>query len=209
MKLPDLFLFCFAVGTVWTVATMLLGTMHVGHGQHSPVSDGGTAGHASHAGQHGAQSHGLAHWLAALVNPNVVAIFLAWFGGIGYLLTRHTGLALGIDLGIAACFGLFGAYLLAAFLRFLQAHERPLDRSDYEMVGTLGRISSPIRPHGVGELIYTRDGARRPVCARSEDGSLIGRDIEVVVTRYEKGVAYVRTFDSMLAERHIAGSIEN
>jgi membrane protein implicated in regulation of membrane protease activity len=110
---------------------------------------------------------------------------------------------------VAGSLGLLGAWLLALFLRFLQSHERPLNRSDYEMVGTLGRVSSTIRPDGVGELICTRDGARQPVCARSEDGSLIGRDTEVVVTRYEKGVAYVRTFDSMLARRDAIGSIEN
>ncbi len=59
-------------------------------------------------------------------------------------------------------------------------------------------MSSTIRPDGVGELIYVRDGARRPVCARSEDSSLIQRGEEVVVTRFEKGVAYVRTWEAML-----------
>ncbi len=207
MKLPDLCLLCFAVGTVWTVATMLLGTAHLGHGH---ASHSAHAGHGSHA-PHNCQPHsqGVGQSLAAMLNPNSLAIFLAWFGGVGYLLTRHTGLAFWLDLAIAGLIGLVGAYLLAAFLGFLQSHEKPMDRSDYEMVGTLGRVSSAIRPDGVGELIYTRDGARRPVCARSEDGSFIGRDTEVVVTRYEKGVAYVRTFDSMLSQRDVARSIEN
>lgn len=209
MKSPDWYLFCFAVGTVWTAATTLLGTMHLGHG-HSHHSLQGQSHHPLHG--HGCDHshvHGLGHWLAAMINPNSLAIFLAWFGGIGYLLTRHTGLAFWIDLGLAALFGLLGAYLLAAFLGFLNAHEKPLNPADYEMVGVLGRVSSTIRPDGVGELIYTRDGARRPVCARSEDGTLIGRDTEVVVTRFEKGVAYVRTWDSMLVQHQTAGSIEN
>lgn len=140
-----------------------------------------------------------------MINPNSFAIFMAWFGGIGYLLTRHSGLAFWMDLAVAALCGLLGAYLLAAFLGFLQAHEKPLNAVDYEIVGVLGRVSSTIRPDGVGELIYSRDGVRRPVCARSEDGTLIGRDTEVVVTRFEKGVAYVRTFDSMLTMRDLAG----
>lgn len=200
MKWSDLLLLCFAAGTLWTVATMLLGGLHVGHASHSIH----TATHGAHLHSHALSSH-----FAALLNPNSFAIFFAWFGGIGYVLTRHTGFAFWVDLSIAGSCGLLGAYLLAAFLRFLQAHEQPLDRTDYEMVGTLGRVSSTIRPDGVGELIYTRDGARRPVCARSEDGSLIGRDTQVVVTRYEKGVAYVRTFDSMLMPRDAIGSIEN
>jgi membrane protein implicated in regulation of membrane protease activity len=197
MTSPDLYLFCFAVGTLWTVATTFLGTMHAGHGHGH-----GHSTHATHA------VHGMGEWLAVMVNPNSLAIFLAWFGGVGYLLTRHTGLAFWIDLTLSVLFGLLGACLLAAFLRFLQAHEQPLNPVDYQMIGILGRVSSPIRPDGVGELIYTRDGARRPVCARSEDGMPIGRDTEVVVTRFEKGVAYVRTWDSMLAQHHAGGSIE-
>jgi membrane protein implicated in regulation of membrane protease activity len=199
MKLPDLFLLCFAAGTVWTVATMLLGGTHGGHGH---------ASHSAHAGHH-LHAHSVGHHFLALLNPNSIAVFLAWFGGIGYVLTRHTGLAFWADLGVAGCFGLIGAYLLASFLQFLQSHEKPLDQGDYQMVGTLGRVSSTIRPDGVGELIYVRDGARRPVCARSEDGCFIGRDTQVVVTRYEKGVAYVRTFDSMLTERDAVRSIGN
>ena len=60
-----------------------------------------------------------------------------------------------------------------------------------------GRVSCTIRPSGVGELIYVRDGARRPLPARSEDGGEISRDEEVIVTRFEKGIAYVRTWDAM------------
>jgi membrane protein implicated in regulation of membrane protease activity len=204
MKLSDLFLLCFAAGTLWSVATLLLGGLHVGHGSHGGHPGAIHPGHGANVRMQGGGSH-----FAALLNPSSLAIFFAWFGGVGFVLTRHTGMAFWVDIAVAGSLGLLGAYLLAAFLRFLQAHEQPLNRSDYEIVGTLGRVSSTIRPDGVGELIYTRDGARRPVCARSEDGSLIGRDTEVVVTRYEKGVAYVRTFDSMLTRRDSVGSIEN
>jgi hypothetical protein len=65
------------------------------------------------------------------------------------------------------------------------------------MVGVLGHVSNPIRPDGVGEVIYVRDGARKPVPARTEDGQEIKRGEEVIVTRYEKGIAYVRTWDAM------------
>ncbi len=136
-----------------------------------------------------------------MVTPASLAVFLAWFGGVGFLLTRHTGLLFWIDLSIAALFGLLGAWLLASFLHFLQTREKPLNPADYEMVGVLGKISSPIRPDGVGELIYIRDGSRTPVCARSEDGSSIRRGEEVVVMRFEKGIAYVRTWDAMLQEK--------
>ncbi|HEY7210611.1 MAG TPA: NfeD family protein [Bryobacteraceae bacterium] len=195
MKWPDIYLLCFAIGTIWSVATILLGGLHFGHGHAAHFHHGHA--HAPGAHHHSDPSGG---WLAALISPNSLAVFLAWFGGVGYVLTRHTGLLLWTDLALAIVFGLAGAWLLASFLHFLQVREKPLDPSDYEMIGVLGHVSSTIRPDGVGELIYTRDGARRPVCARSEDGSFIGRGAEVVVTRFERGVAYVRTFEAMMAQ---------
>jgi membrane protein implicated in regulation of membrane protease activity len=190
MKLPDIYLLCFAVGTVWSVATVLLGGLHFGHG-HAHM-------HHGHGHTHATHGHAMGGWLAAMINPNSFAVFLAWFGGVGYILSRHTGLLLWIDLVLAMLFGIAGAWLLASFLRFLQRREQPLDPADYEMVGVLGQVASPIRSDGVGELIFVRDGARRPVCARSEDGVYIGRGAEVVVTRFEKGVAYVRTWEAMV-----------
>ena len=202
MQWPDMFLLCFAVGSVWSLATLLLGGLHMGHGHGAHLSHAGHGhpahGPTAHAGQ--AHSSQLGSWLGSMANPSSLAVFLAWFGGLGYLLTRHTGLLFWVDLAVAIGFGLVGAWLLAAFLRFLQAREKPLNPADYEMVGVLGRVSSTIRPDGTGELIYVRDGARKPVCARSEDSRLIQRGEEVVVTRFEKGVAYVRTWEAMLNE---------
>ena len=37
-------------------------------------------------------------------------------------------------------------------------------------------------------------------CARSDDGREIPRGAEVIVTRYEKGIAYVRTWDAMTGD---------
>jgi membrane protein implicated in regulation of membrane protease activity len=195
MNWPDIYLLCFAVGVLWSVASLLLGGMHLGHT--GSVHGGGLhAGHShiGHTHPHHAHSAGR---LASMVNPSCVAIFLAWFGGIGYLLTRHSGLVFWMDLVIAGAMGLGGAWLLASFLNFLQSREQALDPLDYEMVGVLGQVSSRIRPDGVGELIYVRDGARRPIAARSEEGTEIERGREVIVTRYEKGIAYVRTWEAM------------
>ena len=215
MNWPDVFLLCFAVGVLWSLASLLLGGMHlghtgphIGHGYlgHAPMGHGhlGNAGigHA-HASGHAPASgkfvppKGGSGWLASMINPSCAAVFLAWFGGIGYLLTRHSGLAFWVNLAIAIAMGLGGAWILAAFLRFLQSREKPLDPADYEMIGVLGRVSCPIRPEGVGEVIYVQDGARKSVPARSEDGTAIEREREVVVTRFDRGTAYVRTWEAM------------
>ena len=199
MKSPEFYLLCFGIGTVWTLATALLGGLHLGHGHGGSHVHHAGHSHAGHA-HSGHQHSDFGHWFANMTNPAILAVFLAWFGGVGFILTRHTGLLFWVDVAIAVAFGLLGASLLARFLEFLHAREKPLDPTEYELIGTLGTVSSPIRPDGVGELIYVRDGARRPLCARSEDGSPIRRGEEVVVTRFEKGVAYVRTWDAMLTQ---------
>jgi membrane protein implicated in regulation of membrane protease activity len=226
MSWPDIFLLCFAVGSLWALATLLLGGLHLGHSGAGRAWGHGHGAHLGHAGTaHGHVGTGLGQgghpvgaakcaksltgevsWFGSMANPSCAAVFLAWFGGIGYLLTRHSGLAFWLDFVLAAALGLTGAWILAAFMRFLQSREQPLDPADYQMVGVLGNVSSTIRPDGVGEVIYVRDGARRSLCARSEDGREIGRDEEVIVTRYAKGIAYVRTWEAMTQMGDLAKS---
>ena len=201
MNIQFIYLLCFVVGAVWTLAALLLGGIHFGHHGLGPGhTDHGHTWHGEDAqsGQNapGGPKHGPMPF-GYLINPSCAAVFLAWFGGVGYLLARHTGLGFWAAFCIAAGVGLSGAWILASFLRFLTSRERPLDPADYEIVGVLGRVSVPIRSGGVGELIYVRDGTRRALCARAEESQEIGRNEEVVVMRFEKGIAYVRTWDAV------------
>src|ERR1043166_3826806 len=50
-----------------------------------------------------------------------------------------------------------------------------------------------------GEIGYPVAGKRRCTGARTEDRRAIPRDTEVVITRYDKGIAYVCEFDRMIA----------
>lgn len=209
MSWADIYLLCFGIGALWALASLLLGGlhlhvpkagMHVGHGigVHGSAGHGhGPIGHGGHVHGHGAAMHGVTGLLADLINPNCVAVFLAWFGAAGYLVSRHSRLTVGVVLAIAIVAGNTGAIAIASFLRHLNSKEQPLDPADYEMVGVLGRVTCTIRKDGVGEVIYVRDGARCSLPARSEEGIDISRDQEVIVTRYEKGIAYVRTWEAM------------
>jgi membrane protein implicated in regulation of membrane protease activity len=195
MNWPEIYLICFGIGTLWSIVSLFMGGMHLGHGAHGHAHAGHAHGPHGHA--HSSSQSGWTNWLGALLSPGCVAIFLAWFGAIGYLLTRHSALGRWVDLTIAIVVGLAGAVLLGAFLGWLQSHEKPLEAMDTEVIGMLGKVSSTIRPDGVGEVIYVRDGSRRATPARSEDGIEISREEEVVVTRYEKGIAYVRTWAAL------------
>ena len=90
--------------------------------------------------------------------------------------------------------------------RVLSSADEALDPADFEMVGVLGRLSIPIREGGTGELIYSQAGTRRVCGARTEDGSAIVKGTEVVVTRYERGIAYVRPWSEMSGEENELGS---
>jgi hypothetical protein len=127
--------------------------------------------------------------------------FLAWFGGTGYLLTRYSSVWFVVGLGIALASGLAGGGIVFLFLsKVLSCEEENMDPADYEMVGVLGRTSISIRQGGTGEIIYSQAGTRRTCGARSEEGTAIARGVEVVVTRYEKGIAYVRLWTEMSGE---------
>jgi hypothetical protein len=72
-----------------------------------------------------------------------------------------------------------------------------MDPADYEMVGVLGQIAAAVRQGGTGEMIFTRDGAKHATPVRSENGLELPRGVEVIVTRFDQGIAYVRTWEDM------------
>jgi hypothetical protein len=194
----DFYLICFAVGFCFSFFSFVLGSprghFHFPHLHGSHVSAGHEApGHRSGAaGENGAGGH------VSPLNPPTVAAFLAWFGGTGYLLTRYSTLEVGLGLLASVTSGLAGGGIIFLFLtKVLMSDEENMDPADYEMVGVLGKVSSSIRAGGTGEIVYSQMGTRRVCGARSEDNSLIAKGAEVVVTRYEKGIAYVRLWSEM------------
>ncbi|SRR6266496_635760 len=199
MTWADFYLICFAVGFAFSVFSFLLG----GHHWHLPFHvhlHGG--GPVVHSGAHvGGAGHGPS--VGAFINPVTLAAFLAWFGGMGYLLTRYSGLAFFAALGLSVLSGLVAAAIVFLFVaKVLTSEEEILDPADFDMVGVLGRVSSSIREGGTGELIYSQAGTRRVCGVRAEDGSAIAKGTEVVVTRYEKGIAYVRLWSELAGEEH-------
>lgn len=127
-----------------------------------------------------------------------VAAFLTWFGGTGYLLVHLRHIWIFAGLVLASLVGLVAAAIVFVFVaKVLLANDQDTDPMDYDMVGVLGRISVPIRVDGTGELIFEQQGIRKPCAARSEHGEVLAKGEEVVVTRYERGVAYVRRWEEL------------
>jgi hypothetical protein len=222
MTWSDFYLICFAIGFCFSFFSFIFGgsrfgRLHLphfhGHGiGHLPTAHGPIA-HGPVAGSHAPVSNGAPGTDPATehptagggsvspFNPPSIAAFLAWFGGTGYLLTRFSALWVGMALTLSVISGLVGGAIIFFFLaRVLISDEENLDPADFEMVGVLGKLSMPIREGGTGELIYSQAGTRRVCGVRSEDGSAMAKGTEVVVTRYEKGIAYVRLWSEMSGE---------
>ena len=87
--------------------------------------------------------------------------------------------------------------------KVLWSPDENLNPDDYEIVGLLGTVCSPIRQNGTGEILFSQAGARRVAGARSEGGAAIDKGVEVVITRYQNGLAYVRTWTEHASEEAI------
>ncbi|HEV2274899.1 MAG TPA: NfeD family protein [Acidobacteriaceae bacterium] len=194
MSWEAFYLICFGVGLVLTLLSFAGGLHHPHFAAHGVLR--GAAGHPAHplrlaAGR--AAKAGLSP-----VNGFTVTAFLCWFGGTGYLLARYGAFGMLVILALAILGGLAGGALIFLFLaRLLLPHDRALTAEETEMTGVLGRVSGAIREQGTGEILFSQNGTRRFSPARSEDGQPIARDVEVVVLRYEGGIAYVRRWDEI------------
>jgi len=201
MTWANFYLVCFAVGLAFSLLSFFAGGvrwhLHLHHLPHWPIAHGPASGPPG-------MVKGGAHEHAGHVSPfnfASLAAFLAWFGGTGYLLTRFWTIWFAMGLAIALLSGVAGAGIIYLFLsKVLMSAEENLDPADYEMTGVLGRTSVPIRQGGTGEIIYSQAGTRKTCGARAEDDTAIAKGSEVIVTRYEKGIAYVRPWTEMTGE---------
>jgi membrane protein implicated in regulation of membrane protease activity len=221
MTWTNFYLICFVVGLVFSVLSLLgsAGRFHVGHWHHAahwhlPHFHGRALGsvRAPHVGTHGAIGGRLAATASgsaavrgthvSLFNFSSLMAFLAWFGGTGYLLTRYSSLMIDAVFAVALLGGLLAGGAVFLFLvKVLLAHETQLDPADFDRTGALGKVNVKIRSGGTGEIVFSQGGTRQTAGARSETGEMIPKGTEVVITRCEKGIAYVRRYDEMTGER--------
>jgi hypothetical protein len=190
MTWEGFYLFCFALGLCLSAIAFVGGFshFHIGHFHHAHVSHAGTG--------HGANSNSISP-----INGFTLVIFLCWFGGAGYLLERYGGFVVPMVLLLSTIAGIVGASALFWFMAHVVApHEHALTAEETATIGMVGRVSGAIRDHGTGEILFSQNGSRRFAAARSENGLPIPRDTEVVVMRYEQGIAWVRRWDEVAGD---------
>jgi membrane protein implicated in regulation of membrane protease activity len=192
MNWPQIFLGCFVIGFVFSVMSFALGALGIHVHPHLPFGHHPSVPHA-----HGSSG-------VSPVNMPTAMAFLAWFGGTGYLLTSRFGWVAIPAVGAAALSGVVGAAVVFWIMAHVlwSPHEN-MQSADSHIVGALGRVNQAIRQGGIGEVIYSNGGVRRSCGARSADGRPIEKGTEVVVTGYERGIAYVRRWEDLAAEESV------
>ena len=205
--LANLFLSFFLFGLIFTIVSLVFGWVggvdaghaDVGHGMgHAVVGHdvGHDIGHVGHDAGHAATHSG-----PSVFNLPTIMAAITWFGGAGYILRASLGMNGVIASVLAIASGLIGGAIMFALLaRVLwPMMTRPMDRADFRLPGTPARVVSPIREGGVGEIVYTKAGNRFTAGARSVDERAIARGAEVVIVRYEHGLAYVQDIEAVLS----------
>lgn len=170
---------------------------HAGAAHGPQIAHGAHGAHAAHPAPAGSAARAARTAHFPVINPMTLAAFLTWFGGTGYL-TEHRHWLLLTSLGVSSLAGMAGASVVFWFVgRVLMGQDYSMNPEDYDMVGVLGRLSVGIRENGTGELIYEQMGVRRVCAARSEIGERLEKGTEVIVTLYERGIAYVRRWEDL------------
>ena len=200
--LANIFLFIFFFGLIFTAASLVLGFVDVGGLGH--YIGGGDAhldvGGHDIGGHHAAPTDSAGHAGPGIFNIPTLMAFLTWFGGAGYLFRQSLGFNGLFSVLLAVFSGLVGGVIMFALLAKVlwPMMSKPLSNADYSLPGTPARVVSPIRAGGVGEIVYTKNGTRFTTGARSEDETPVPKGAEVVILRYERGIAYVQAVEAIL-----------
>ena len=199
MVIPDamaaVYLGAFLFGLIFTGVSFFLG----GHTFAGPGAHLDTGGfHADPGGlQAGttvgtSASHDAAHGPSPF-NLQVLAAFITFFGGVGYALSIAGPLwapfvfLVAVTAGLAAGAGIF--WFLA---KVIYGGQTGVMRArEYELPGTIARVTSAIREGGVGEIVFEKGGRQRVEGARLVGAGSAAQGDEVVIVRYEQGIAYV------------------
>jgi len=93
-----------------------------------------------------------------------------------------------------------GAAVFWFLVRVLIAGQRFMAPSSSRMEGMVGSVTQAIGATNTGEVAFSRDGARHSEGARSATGLPIPVGTEVVIVRYENGLAHVEPWASFSEE---------
>ncbi|HEY3760488.1 MAG TPA: NfeD family protein [Verrucomicrobiae bacterium] len=181
-----IYVICFGVGLVFTIASAFLGHLFGGH--EAPQGDVGSGGHAE-AGLEESDMPGI-----SIFSPTTVASFITSLGGLGMIFSSIDATK---SIWISAPLSVLGALVIAAgvffmFAALFQTLQSSSESRVGQMVGQPATIITPIPINGVGEIAYVQSGTRYTAPAREEKGTAIASGQSVKVVRVVGSQFYVQ-----------------
>jgi len=191
---------------------------HLSHGHADASAMSHVFGHANGAAHAHASGHEMAHvsehaehtttlpmhMRLPLLNPSALLAFTTCFGATGYILTRFAGWPSLLAAPVAVVPGIFADILIALLIAKIISGETVMHAIDYELQGTLGRVTVSIPANGVGEIVFSMGGTRRSEGARSLSATAIPYNTDVVIVEYVHGMALVQPYEEFVG-RHERG----
>jgi len=184
------FIGCFTAGLILGVFQMLFGVerrSRRGKGAEIP------------APQPGSIPYSLAHAhreISTRISLPSLGAFLTFFGLVGYLLSRFTGLGPVAKIVLASVAGALGITVILALIRAwaVPSARREIVDERFVLMGHLATVTSPIAEGSPGEIAYEVDRIRYTARAWTVNGESVPEGSEVVIERVEDGYAYVEAW---------------
>ena len=125
------------------------------------------------------------------LKPKVLALTITVMGGVGLILTPRIGFHLALPVSLAS--GLFAGFLLYRLVILpLMRLQHTSTHDKQSLIGSMARVNLAIPQGGYGKIRYTVNGSIVTSPAKTEDGSGISKDTDVVITSIKNNAYYVK-----------------
>jgi membrane protein implicated in regulation of membrane protease activity len=162
------------------------------HGHHGALAHGHDHALAHHGHDHG----GLAGKIVGpLLNLSSLAALSCVGGGAG-LIARRAGAGAPLSFLVAVPSGLAAAYLIGSLIAWLKRESRFKEAT--QLGGSLATVLAPVSSEHLGEIMYTVEGARTTLAARSSSTTVLQPGTEVVILDVKDGIARVGAATELL-----------
>lgn len=170
---------CLTFSLLYAVVSAAFGA----HGfDHGGIDHGG-------AGSHGTADHAD---IPSPFNPLVIASAIATFGIVG--LIGKVGLQMGDLLSLVCALssaGLIGTAIFFGIVKVMYGSQSNSTFSQEDLAGTEAKVITPIPENGVGEIVYTINGERHTLPAKSQGGVALKKGEAVSINNVTGNIALV------------------
>ena len=125
------------------------------------------------------------------LKPKVLALTITVMGGVGLILSPRMGVYLAFPISLAS--GLGAGFLLYRFIfvpLYRMQHTSTHDKQS--LIGSFAKVALAIPQGGFGKIRYAVSGSIVTSPAKTEDGSGIAMDTDVVILAIKNNAYYVK-----------------